>query len=154
MGDFARLRSQRVQRISTSNQHSSGGAMGVEHNCSLLLVNGINLVDLLGHYEWAFNMVKARRAKNLNFLRSKIWNRFWASHCTQQLKLRENFLLLGLGISVSYVRLLFVSPICLLHLSLQTLCCTLVLHLHSFSSTVTYHIISHRKLGKCCIIAT
>ncbi len=51
MGDFARLRSQRVQRISTSNQHSSGEAMGVEHNCSLLLVNGINLVDLLGHYE-------------------------------------------------------------------------------------------------------
>ncbi len=30
-------------------------------------------------------------------------------YCTQQLKLRENFLLLG--ISVSYVRLLFVSPI-------------------------------------------
>eukprot|EP00986_Skeletonema_menzelii_P002251 scaffold618_cov153-Skeletonema_menzelii.AAC.3 len=51
MGDFARARSQRVQRISTSNQRSSGGAMGVEHNCSLLLVKRINLVDLLGHYE-------------------------------------------------------------------------------------------------------
>ena len=67
MGDFERARSQRVHRISKQNQHSSGEASSVEHGYNLLLANGIDSIDLQGHYKWSINMVIARRARFFDF---------------------------------------------------------------------------------------
>ena len=67
MGDFERARSQRVHRISKPNQHSSGEASSVEHGYNLLLANGIDSIDLQGHYKWSINMVIARRARFFDF---------------------------------------------------------------------------------------
>ena len=67
MGDFERARSQRVHRISKPNQHSSGEASSVEHGYNLLLANGIDSIDLQGHYKWSIKMVIARRARFFDF---------------------------------------------------------------------------------------
>ena len=70
MGEFERARCQRVHRISKPNQHSSGEASSVEHGYNLLLANGIDSIDLQGHYKWSINTVIARRANFFNFGRN------------------------------------------------------------------------------------